>query len=134
MITVVAGPPCAGKSTYVRERARPGDVIVDLDVLAVALGGAPFEHQLGVWEVAQAARRAAIDVVLGRLGVDAWIVHTQPSKYWLRRYGLAGAAVVMVDPGRDVCLARAVGRPGFTAAAIEQWYANSVGGYVRADW
>lgn len=135
MITVVCGPPCAGKSTYVREHAAAGDVIVDLDLIAVALGGSPFEHAPGLWEVAQVARSAAVDRVLRGVDVDAWIIHTQPRAYWLRRYRLAGAAMVTVDPGRDICVARAQAqqRPGFTLPAIDKWYASS-GEYVRADW
>lgn len=34
VITVVTGPPCSGKSTYVRTHARPGDIIVDFDAIA----------------------------------------------------------------------------------------------------
>lgn len=30
-LEIVCGPPCAGKSTYVRERAQLGDVVIDLD-------------------------------------------------------------------------------------------------------
>lgn len=37
-VTVVTGPPCAGKSTYVREHAGQGDVVVDLDAIAQSLG------------------------------------------------------------------------------------------------
>ena len=38
MLTVVVGPPCAGKSTYIRRMARSGDVLIDYDALARALG------------------------------------------------------------------------------------------------
>jgi predicted kinase len=31
MLTVVTGPPCAGKTTYVRNNAKPGDIIIDFD-------------------------------------------------------------------------------------------------------
>ena len=33
VVYLVAGPPCAGKSTYVRHRARPGDLVLDQDVI-----------------------------------------------------------------------------------------------------
>ncbi len=42
-VMVVLGPPCAGKSSYVRKTARSGDVIVDYDVLATAFGS-PTPH------------------------------------------------------------------------------------------
>ena len=40
---VVTGPPCGGKSTYVREHAKPGDFVIDLDRLALAITSADFQ-------------------------------------------------------------------------------------------
>lgn len=33
MIRLITGPPASGKSTYVRDNAKPGDAIIDLDLL-----------------------------------------------------------------------------------------------------
>jgi predicted kinase len=33
MITVVTGPPCGGKSTYIQDNAKDGDIIIDMDRL-----------------------------------------------------------------------------------------------------
>src|SRR5690606_407861 len=41
VLYVVTGPPASGKSTWVRAHAKPGDVVVDYDILAGALSGAP---------------------------------------------------------------------------------------------
>lgn len=38
MLHVICGPPCSGKSTYVREHAEDGDLLVDYDVIAQAFG------------------------------------------------------------------------------------------------
>jgi hypothetical protein len=33
VIQIITGPPCGGKSTYITDRAKPGDIIVDMDGL-----------------------------------------------------------------------------------------------------
>lgn len=39
MLVLIAGPPCAGKSTYVEGKAVRGDLILDSDKLHACLGG-----------------------------------------------------------------------------------------------
>ena len=43
-VTVVYGPPAAGKSTLVADRWNPGDIVVDWDALLNAVTG-QGEHQ-----------------------------------------------------------------------------------------
>jgi predicted kinase len=33
-VTVVYGPPCSGKSTYIQKHLKPGDYLLDIDLLA----------------------------------------------------------------------------------------------------
>ncbi|EHK80860.1 hypothetical protein [Rhodococcus pyridinivorans] len=127
MITVVSGAPCSGKTTYVRENAGAGDIVIDFDTLAVALGSAvSHDHTPVHVDLARLARRAAIDEVLLHpdfLG-DVWIVDTAPGHAALVRYAAAGARFEVCDPGRNECLARALrdGRPSWTLAEIHRWY------------
>ncbi len=39
MLRIINGPPAAGKTTFVREHAQHGDIIIDLDHIANALAG-----------------------------------------------------------------------------------------------
>jgi hypothetical protein len=125
---VVTGPPAAGKSSWVRARAKPGDIVVDLDLIAQVLtpGGEHHDHDRIVRTVAQRARQAAITEALKHGGErDVYIVHTQPGPRMLRLYRQHGAHVVTVDPGRDVVLARCrADRPHTVIAAVERWYAE----------
>ena len=61
MIRIVMGPPCGGKSTYVSERAEKGDLIIDYDLIAKALG-APISHAADgiIKQAAFDARESAI--------------------------------------------------------------------------
>lgn len=129
MLTIVVGPPCAGKSTLVREKAEPGDVIVDFDALALALGGkASHDAEPSVRDAAFAARGAVIEFLLAHPDVDGYVIHSRPKADDVAAYEAAGDQVrwLLVDPGEDECKRRAVddGRPDRTVAAIEDWYRN----------
>lgn len=50
-LIVVAGPPAAGKTTYIQERAGPDDEIVDLDIEARRLGLDRWEKTEAEWDI-----------------------------------------------------------------------------------
>lgn len=130
--TVVAGPPGSGKSTYVAERMQPGDLLLDVDALFVALSG------LAMYD----ARRTALlpfvmdarHAVLARLSRTsaarrAWVVTTESDARQLQRLvdDLGAALVVLAVPARD-CIERiaADSRRGDTATnwpdVVERWW------------
>jgi AAA domain len=127
-LIVIIGPPAAGKSTYALAHARPGDIVIDFDRLAVALsgnGGDPHDHPAHLSAVAKAARTAAIDAALKHKGsVDVYLIHSSPGAQRLADYRAMGAQIVTVDPGRDVVRGRCKGgnRPQHMYAVIDEWY------------
>lgn len=136
-LTIVVGPPAAGKSTYVRAHAKPGDIVIDLDAIAAALTTGPptHDHHHPVLRAAQRARLAAIDEAL-RLAdrVDSWIIHTQPSPKALARYAEHGARIVVVDPGRAVVEQRIAEQRSPSARAVAaRWYAHRPTPTPQAD-
>lgn len=127
-LTVVLGPPAAGKSTWVRHRAQPGDIVIDYDALAVALtgpGAHPHDHPRALRDVAAQARKAAITTALKHAGaINVFIIHTHPSTAALALYRRHGAELVTVDPGRATVLRRCrEERPAATLRAVRRWYA-----------
>lgn len=125
MITVVVGPPCSGKSTYARTHAKPGDITVDFDTLAQALGSpTPHDHTPDIRNVTIAMRRAAIDAaVKAHLhGATVWIVDCNPNPYRLRLYQAHGAKfiVLAVDMG-ELHKRAAAERPALWHRLIDQW-------------
>jgi hypothetical protein len=117
VITVVTGPPCGGKSTYVSQHARSGDIIIDMDRVALALTTddvAEHDYSPHVRRVALAVRGAAVleAMKMSQMSmVNVWIVHTDPAPESRREYAVASARFVEVDPGKDVCLSRLHSRP-----------------------
>ncbi len=127
MFTVVTGPPCGGKSTHVREHAKPGDLIVDLDLIALALSHnqtPTHEHTAEASHLAIGARfgvLARIPDVLGSANV--WLIDTKPTRRAWQDYRAAGAVVVTCDPGYAVCVERAKReRPARWLAIIDNYY------------
>ena len=130
MIRIVTGPPCAGKSTYVREHAKDGDLRVDYDLIAQALGSANIYEADGlIKEASFNAREGAISSALQYADSDSWIIDTSPSEEHIKRYKNAGAEFIQLDPGYDVCMerAKADGRPQQTIDGIEKWYSGKKG-------
>ncbi|WP_299582074.1 hypothetical protein [uncultured Microbulbifer sp.] len=136
MINVIIGPPCAGKTTHISNVKHDGDVVVDFDQLALALGSEVSHGSEGaVRSVAFACRNAAIDEILAGLDSNSWIIHSRPNEELLQRYVEAGAAFTVISPGLDVCLERAEGdgRPEGTEEIIRDWYENppDIPGYTH---
>ncbi len=124
---LVTGPPAAGKSTWVRQHAKQGDITIDYDAIAQTLtpnGDAPHDHPAHVKAVTKAARQAAIDKALTLADQhDVYVIHSMPSHALVQHYQAHGAEVVTIDPGQDVVLARCKReRPWRITQAAKQWY------------
>jgi 5-methylcytosine-specific restriction protein A len=121
-LVLVTGPPCSGKSTFVDEHRAPGDVVVDLDRLAVALGSPDtHDHPQHVLEVATAAWVAAL-AASRRTAGRVWLVRVSPTA------GDRAAATRIVELAvpAEVCKQRAVaaGRPEGWSDVIDAWWAR----------
>ncbi len=121
-MVVVLGPPCSGKSTYVTKRVMAGDIVIDVDRIARALGSTE-EHDHAPHHVAAAL--AARDAVAAHPGPGTtWLIATNRKALGHLRLP-PGAEVVVLDTPLDQCLARAVaaGRTEAVLAAIRGWSA-----------
>lgn len=123
-LILVSGPPCSGKTTYVAEHKRPGDLVIDYDAIAAALGSPDaYDHPKALHPFVL----RTIDALLDRLGratpgQRAWLVKCTPSPGERR---LADEHVVMSTP-MDECLRRATeaGRPERWERLIREWFAS----------
>ena len=127
MLIVVTGPPAAGKSSWIKAHAKPDDIVIDLDLIALAMAGPGADHHNHsevLLRVVHRARYAAIDEACQHLdATDVYLIHTQPSVKALARYRRLEARIVTVDPGRDIVMARiaAMRQPAMERVAT-RWY------------
>jgi predicted transcriptional regulator len=129
MLTVVTGPPCAGKSTYIRQHAMPDDIVIDFDQIAQALGSqVTHGHSPHIAAVAAEARHAAIKEAIGQhqAGRRVWIADTSPGERRRWQYRNAGARIITCTAEPAELHRRASeNRPASWHAAIDQWMAES---------
>lgn len=121
-LTLVYGPPCGGKTTFVDTHRSDGDVVIDFDLLAVAFGSRSSHFHDDVFKAcALVARDGVLARVRRGVNADVWLISTR-SDAEDAFVSLAFDEVVLVDPGLDVCLLRAAGRPAGTVDLISDWY------------
>lgn len=124
-VVLVCGPPCAGKTTYVREHMEPGDLVVDYDDIAQRLGSRRSHgHEYRFHKRVEGVISRALQGIKDGRHDRAWVVRSLPVE--AERAALAaelGADVVVVDAPDDVLLERAARRPNPArmAHAIEAW-------------
>lgn len=122
-VTIVCGPPAAGKTTFVRERKRWGDAIADRDALTAAISGLdPHEkpatlrpHVKRTWDALLKSFEKKSQ------SYRCWIIATLPKRD--ERAALArrfDAGVIVLETPLVVCLQRIAADPA-RAKKVEDW-------------
>ena len=110
LVVVVAGPPGAGKTTWVNERKGWGDLVVDVDALYQALGGLPaYEKPEVLLPFVLAAREGVLRALArGQTVRRAWVITAEGDVGKLGRLQkeLRGAELVVLDVDALECLRR----------------------------
>ena len=127
-LTLIVGPPCSGKTTYVREHMEPGDLVIDYDAIAQALGSpSTHDHPASLHPFILAARDALLDRMTRQHDAPrAWLIKCEPTRDDITN----AATIVPVTASRDDCHARAElsQRPERWHGYIDEWFDRRKGG------
>lgn len=111
-VTIVYGSPGAGKTSYVIEHMKDGDLVIDLDKLLEAISFKDiYQGSEGLKPYVYAMRDTLYDSLERRIGNinKAWVVACLPNKrereYLARRLR---AELVHIDTDQEQCISRAM--------------------------
>ena len=122
-LILVVGAPGSGKTTYVQEHKRDGDIVVDYDALAQALGSEEGHgHGDELHSVVMGARGAVLNQLRqGKTKAKrAWIISANPAAEGMFPYHER----IIIDPGLPEVLnrQRAAHRPQHFEQLARAWY------------
>ncbi|GAA1790404.1 hypothetical protein GCM10009795_040120 [Nocardioides hankookensis] len=127
MITLVCGPPCAGKTTHVRANAQPGDLVLDVDRLAQQCGSdRTHNHKQTFRDQAEVLMESYLDELEAAEHTDAWVIRTCPDpddRAELAARIHADEVIVLIED-QALLLQRALERhsPEHTIRIINWWF------------
>lgn len=127
-VEIVCGPPASGKTTHVRDTAKPGDTVIDLDDISKAIDPS-FKQWRGRDTALLVASLRVRNDMLGRLdrkrAGKAWLIVSAPTKaerqWWQAKLG---GKVTLLNPGYSECVKRSKAR-GTPSHGVERWFTAS---------
>lgn len=123
---IVAGPPCSGKSTFVRTNAGFGDRVFDYDEVMATISGRPLhEHDEGLRDRVLAARAALVEELGRDPDLTGWVITATYRAQDLRelRDAVGGQVVLlMVDQVEAHRRCDQAGRPAAWHEYIDRWF------------
>jgi hypothetical protein len=123
-VTIICGPPCAGKTTYVLQRIKASEVCIDLDQIVRDLTNLP-RHS---WtEIVLDRALYKRNKLLGKLTrkskwTKAWFIVSEPKaawrNWWCKKLGTED--IIVLETPASICISR-TNNP-VIIQVIEDWW------------
>ena len=127
MIYLVYGSPCSGKTTYIKEHIKSGDIVCDVDRLYSAISFNE-EHQTELYaqEVASMLYSDLLGIIRDRKGnwKNAYVVSlaNTDEKVQKAKERINADEAIFIDTPYEVCMERAKERPFYFEWLIQEWF------------
>ena len=125
MTTLIYGPPCGGKSTFVHELHERGDLVLDFDQVHSALSGLdPYDHHEAITPFVMAAMDAVKRRLQAEKDTTAWVIACAPTRAERSEFSSFTNENRLVYADRATCHDRAAtaGRPDSWHTSIDSWH------------
>ncbi len=127
MVYLICGSPCSGKSTYIKEHIRRGDLICDVDLIYGAISGQDsHDAEMYTHEIACKLDSDLKDMIRDRVGgwKDAYVVSlaNTTEKLCKAKERIKADEVIFIDTPYDVCMERSKERPPYFVWLIQEWF------------
>lgn len=129
MVYLIYGSPCSGKTTYIKNHKRNGDIVCDVDRLYSAISFNE-EHQTELYaqEVASELYKEMLNIIRDRKGSwkNAFVVSlaNTPQKVDEMKERINADECIFIDTPFEVCMERAKDRPFYFQWIIDEWFAT----------
>lgn len=109
-VYLIYGSPLSGKTTYVKEHAQKGDLIIDIDNIWECLSGCKrYEKPRELDGVVIHTYNELIKNVKERKGAwkNAYVIFSEPLKKYIERKAKElDATIIHIDTDKEICLKR----------------------------
>lgn len=127
MVYLIYGSPCSGKSTYIKEHFKPGDIICDIDYLYSAISlDIPHGTELYAQEVARELHNTLLDIIRDRKGHwrNAYVVCTANTNEKIKnlKERINADEIIFIDTPYEKCAQRVKQRPPYFIWLIQEWF------------
>lgn len=127
MVYLIYGSPCSGKSTYVKEHFKAGDIVCDVDKLYAALCyNEEHKEEIYAQEVAKELRLHLLEIIRNRQGNwhNAYVISLANTREKLSKAmeQVNADEAIYIDTPLEVCVERAKDRPFYFKWIIEEWF------------